>query len=96
MLIILSDINGLYDKDPKVDKNAKIIKVVNAVDESLYSMAGGAGSRMGTGGMVTKLNAAKIANEAGIDVIIMNGSDPTDIYKALDSEEVGTLFKKQK
>lgn len=96
MLIILSDINGLYDKDPKVDKNAKIIKVVNSVDESLYSMAGGAGSRMGTGGMVTKLNAAKIATEAGIDVIIMNGSDPTDIYKALDSEEVGTLFKKQK
>lgn len=93
ILIILSDINGLYDKDPKSDKNAKIIKVVQRIDDSLYSMAGGAGSRMGTGGMVTKLDAAKIATEAGIDVIIMNGSDPADIYKALDGEEVGTLFK---
>lgn len=93
MLIILSDINGLYDKDPKTDKSAKMIKVVERIDDSLYSIAGGAGSRMGTGGMVTKLDAAKIANNAGIDVIIMNGSDPTDLYKALDGEQVGTLFK---
>ncbi len=95
MLIILSDINGLYDKNPKTDKNAKIIKAVERIDDSLYSAAGGAGSRMGTGGMITKLDAAKIATEAGIDVVIMNGSDPTDIYRALDGEEVGTLFKKQ-
>ena len=93
MLIILSDINGLYDKDPKTDKSAKIIKVVQKIDDSLYSIAGGAGSRMGTGGMVTKLDAAKIATGLGIDVIIMNGTDPTDIYKALDGERVGTLFK---
>lgn len=96
MLIILSDINGLYDKDPKSNADAKIIQTVEKIDESLYSMAGGAGSRMGTGGMVTKLNAAEIATEAGMDVVIMNGSDPRDIYKVLDGEDVGTLFKKVK
>lgn len=96
MLIILSDINGLYDKDPKSNADAKIIHTVEKIDESLYSMAGGAGSRMGTGGMVTKLDAAKIATEAGMDVVIMNGSDPRDIYKVLDGESCGTLFKKVK
>ena len=93
MLIILSDINGLYDKDPNKFSDAKIISEVKDIDESIYQMAGGAGSRMGTGGMITKLNAAKISTEAGMDMIIMNGSDPKDIYKAIDSQPVGTIFR---
>ena len=93
MLIILSDINGLFDKDPNKYPDAKIIEEVESIDESIYQMAGGAGSRMGTGGMITKLNAAKIATDAGMDMIIMNGSDPRDIYKAIDSRRVGTFFK---
>ncbi|MBE6817953.1 MAG: glutamate 5-kinase [Ruminococcaceae bacterium] len=92
MLIILSDINGLYDKDPNRYPDAKILKKVAELTEAVYQMAGGAGSRMGTGGMKTKLDAARIATEAGIDVVIMNGSDPTDIYKVLDGEAVGTIF----
>lgn len=94
MLIILSDINGLYDKDPNKFEDAKIIKEVSEISENVYQMAGGAGSRMGTGGMVTKLNAAKIATAAHMDMIIMNGTDPTDIYKILDGQRVGTVFRK--
>lgn len=93
MLVILSDINGLYDKDPNRFEDAKIIHTVETVNESIYEMAGGAGSRMGTGGMKTKLDAAVIATAAHMDMVIMNGSDPTDLYKVLDGEPVGTLFK---
>ena len=93
MLVILSDINGLYNKDPNRFTDAKIIHTVDTVDESIYEMAGGAGSRMGTGGMKTKLDAAVIATAAHIDMVIMNGSDPTDLYRVLDGEAVGTVFK---
>ena len=93
MLIILSDINGLYNKDPNRFEDAVIIHEVKEITEDVYQMAGGAGSRMGTGGMVTKLNAAKIATRSGMDMVIMNGSDPTEIYKVLDGESVGTVFK---
>ncbi|MBR2590017.1 MAG: glutamate 5-kinase [Clostridia bacterium] len=93
MLVILSDINGLYNKDPNRFEDAKIIHTVETVNDSIYEMAGGAGSRMGTGGMKTKLDAAVIATAAHMDMVIMNGSDPTDLYKVLDGEPVGTLFK---
>ena len=96
MLIILSDINGLYDKDPNRYEDAKIIHTVQQVDGAVYEMAGGAGSRMGTGGMKTKLDAAVIATAAHMDMVIMNGSDPTELYKVMDGEEVGTVFKANK
>ena len=95
LLVILSDINGLYDKDPNRYADAKIIEEVTAVTEDIYQMAGGAGSRMGTGGMRTKLDAAKIAANAGMDMVIMNGSDPTELYKVFDGAPVGTIFKAQ-
>ncbi len=92
-LIILTDIDGLYDSNPNENEDAKLISVVNEINEDLYKIAGGRGSTLGTGGMVTKLHAAQIAMDAGIDTIVMNGEDPTNIYKALDGKQVGTFFQ---
>lgn len=92
-LIILTDIDGLYDANPNENEDAKLIPVVNVIDKDLYAIAGGRGSTLGTGGMVTKLHAAEIAMDAGIDTIVMNGENPTDIYKALDGKQIGTFFK---
>lgn len=92
-LIILTDIDGLYDANPTENEDAKLIPVVTVIDEDLYAIAGGRGSTLGTGGMVTKLHAAEIAMDAGIDTIVMNGENPTDIYKALDGKQIGTFFK---
>lgn len=92
-LIILTDIDGLYDANPTENEDAKLIPLVTVIDEDLYAIAGGRGSTLGTGGMVTKLHAAEIAMDAGIDTIVMNGEDPTDIYKALDGKQIGTFFK---
>ncbi len=92
LLILLSDIDGLYTADPKKDGNAKLIATVNAVDEKIYSLAGGAGSTLGTGGMATKINAAKICTDSGIDMIISNGAFPEMLYKAVEGESVGTKF----
>lgn len=92
LLIILSDIDGLYDSNPQENSHAKLISVVEAVDESVYSIAGGAGSRRGTGGMITKLKAAEIVNPAGIDMIITNGAYPERIYDIFEGKSVGTLF----
>lgn len=93
LLIILSDIDGLYDSNPQENSDAKLIPVVEKVDESIYAIAGGAGSRRGTGGMVTKLKAAEIVNAVGIDMIISNGASPEKIYDVFDGKSVGTLFK---
>lgn len=93
LLIILSDIDGLYDSNPQENPGAKLIPVVEKVDESIYAIAGGAGSRRGTGGMVTKLKAAEIVNAVGIDMIISNGASPEKIYDVFDGKSVGTLFK---
>jgi isopentenyl phosphate kinase len=92
-LIILSDIDGLYDSNPNENEDAKLIPLVTEIDEDLYKIAGGKGSSLGTGGMVTKLHAAEITMAAGIDTIVMNGENPTEIYKALDGKQVGTFFK---
>lgn len=92
-LIILTDIDGLYDANPNDNEDAKLISVVTEIDEDLYKIAGGKGSTLGTGGMVTKLHAAEITMSAGIDTIVMNGENPTEIYKALDGKQVGTFFK---
>lgn len=91
-LIILSDINGFYDADPRLYPNAKLINRIETIDDSVYSLAGGAGSRRGTGGMKTKLQAATLATSQGINATITNGKRPEDIYKILKGESVGTLF----
>lgn len=93
-LIILTDIDGLYDKDPS-DKDAELIPEVNVITESLYEIAGGRGSKFGTGGMVTKLQAAEIAMEAGIEMVVTTGEKPSNIYKVLEGKPVGTKFIKK-
>ena len=95
-LIILSDIDGLYDADPRHDPDAKLLHEVREIDETIISMAGGAGSARGTGGMMTKLSAARICMKAGIDMYIVNGSDINNIYDLMDGKQVGTLFKGEK
>lgn len=95
-LIILTDADGLYDADPSVDENARLIPVVDVIDDELLKVAGGSGSNRGTGGMVTKLHAAQIATKAGIDTIVMNGATPQDIYKVLEGRQVGTFFKSRR
>ena len=92
MLILLSDIEGLYDSDPHTNKNAKLIHTVEEITPEIISMAGGEGTWRGTGGMVTKLSAAKIATEAGCDMIITNGTRPEDIYDIVEGDEIGTRF----
>ncbi|MDR0862063.1 MAG: glutamate 5-kinase [Oscillospiraceae bacterium] len=95
-LVILSDIEGLYDADPHKSPDAKLISVVSKIDAKIEALAGGVGSALGTGGMVTKLYAAKTATAAGIDMIITNGADARNIYAAVSSEPNGTLFTRQK
>ena len=92
LLVILSDIDGLYNSDPHKNPDAKLIPVVTEIDEHITDIAGGAGSALGTGGMATKINAAKIANDAGIDMIIMNGNNPDKLYDLFENNETGTLF----
>lgn len=91
-LLILSDIDGLYDADPRLCPDAKLISRIEKIDETVYSLAGGAGSRRGTGGMRTKLQAASLAAAQGIDTIITNGKRPEALYDILKGREVGTLF----
>ena len=93
LLLILSDIDGLYDCDPRTNPNAKPITYVEEITAEIENAAGGAGSKLGTGGMSTKINAAKIATEAGIDMVIMNGKDPELLYDLFENKEIGTLFK---
>ena len=92
MLIIMSDIDGLFDSDPHENPNAKIIPRVDKIDDRIRSLAGGAGSKLGSGGMITKINAAEIAMNAGIDMAILNGRNPAVLYDLLDGKQVGTVF----
>ncbi|MBR6394123.1 MAG: glutamate 5-kinase [Ruminococcus sp.] len=96
LLLILSDIDGLYDDDPRTNPDAKPIHVVKEVTPEIESVAGGAGTSLGTGGMSTKINAAKIATEAGIDMVIMNGKDPELLYDLFEDKEIGTIFLAKK
>lgn len=95
-LIILTDIDGLYDDNPIENEDAKLIPTVTEITDELLKLAGGHGSKFGTGGMVTKLHAAEIAMDAGIDMIVMNGAAPEEIYKALDGKQIGTFFMGKK
>lgn len=92
LLLNLSDVDGLYDSDPRRNPDAHIIDRVETIDDNLYSIAGGAGTDRGTGGMVAKLNAAKIATESGIPMFILNGHNPEILYTLLDGGHVGTYF----
>lgn len=91
-LILLSDIDGLYTADPRLDPNAKLIQVAHSIDDSILALAGGSGSNLGTGGMVTKLEAAKICLSCGCDMIITNGSVPSNLYDIMEGKSVGTTF----
>lgn len=92
LLILMSDIDGLYTADPRRDDRAELIETVRELTSKLMDLAGDPGSALGTGGMRTKLHAAQIATEAGADMIIMNGSDPKRLYDAVDGRSVGTRF----
>ncbi|MBR5773236.1 MAG: glutamate 5-kinase [Clostridia bacterium] len=92
-LIMLTDIDGLYSSDPRIDPNATLIPVVETIDDSIASIAGSNGTERGTGGMMTKISAARISTAAGIDTYIINGDHPTNIYKIMDGEAIGTCFK---
>ncbi len=93
LLILLSDIDGLYTDDPRKNKNAKFIDLVDHLDEELMSMGkASTGSSVGTGGMNTKLIAAKIATSAGADMIIANSEDIRIIHRIMDGRNLGTLF----
>lgn len=92
LLIILSDIDGFYDSDPRSNENAKLLSQVENITPELEECAGGAGSKLGTGGMVTKLAAGKIAINAGVDMVLANGDEPDIIRYILEGKEIGTLF----
>ncbi|MDD6155363.1 MAG: glutamate 5-kinase [Eubacteriales bacterium] len=91
-LVIISDVEGLYDRDPREAEDARIIHEVDAITPEIEAIAGGAGTSNGTGGMITKIIAAKIASGAGIPCAIINGNDPNNLYRLFDGEAVGTIF----
>jgi len=92
LLINLSDIAGLYTADPREDIKAKLIPVVEEITEEIEQLAGGAGTSRGTGGMMSKVSAAKLANAAGVNMIITSGENPKVLYDILDGEHIGTVF----
>ncbi len=93
LLIILTDIDGLYDKDPKANSDAKFISFIDEITPALYECAGGAGTKRGTGGMITKIKAAEIAMSGNVETVIVNGANPYIIYDVIEGKSVGTKFK---
>ncbi len=96
LLILLSDIDGLYTADPHKDESAVLIPVVTEISDDIIALGGGKGSSLGTGGMRTKLSAALIATNAGCDMVIANGTDPKILYEIFDGKAVGTRFSGKK
>lgn len=92
LLVLLSDIDGLYTADPRVDEKAMLLETVEELTPQIMALGGGAGSNLGTGGMATKLKAADMAVKAGIDMVIANGEYPERLYDLLDGKSVGTRF----
>ena len=92
LLVLLSDIDGLYDADPKSNPQARLLHHVTALTPEILEMAGGAGTWRGTGGMATKLSAARIAMEAGFDMVIANGARMDDLYPIVEGQTIGTRF----
>ena len=95
VLVLFSDIDGLYTADPHKCEDAKLISEVNVIDDSIMALAGGKGSALGTGGMVTKIEAAKICMACGCDMIITNGAVPTSLYDIVEGKPVGTKFSRK-
>lgn len=93
LLVILTDIDGLYDKDPRKNSDAIRISEVGEITESIREISGGAGTTRGTGGMYTKVLAAERALEHGIATVVCNGDNPTILYDIIEGKDVGTLFK---
>ena len=92
LLILLSDIDGLFDGDPRKNPDAKLIDTVEKIDEHIISLGGGSGSNLGTGGMATKLRAAQMATAAGCEMVITNGQSPEVLYDVAAGKRVGTRF----
>ena len=92
LLIVLSDIDGLFTADPRHDPDAKLIPEVHEITPEMKSGAGGGGSALSTGGMATKLVAADICMQAGTDMVILNGSRPALLYDVLEGKSIGTRF----
>ena len=91
-LVLLSDIDGLYTADPHTHPEAQLISTINKIDDDIIALAGGSGGNLGTGGMVTKLQAAKICLACGCDMIIANGNKPNNLYDIVDGKNIGTTF----
>ena len=96
LLVLLSDIDGLYDADPRTHPDAKRFHQVTDLTPEILEMAGGAGTWRGTGGMATKLSAARIAMESGCDMVITNGARPEDLYEIVEGQDIGTRFLARK
>ena len=92
LLVLLSDIDGLYTADPHVDANATLIPTVYAITDDILALAGGVGSSLGSGGMATKLKAAQLSMSAGIDMVIANGEEPEALYALIEGKPIGTRF----
>jgi len=92
VIVNMSDIDGLYDSDPRKNPDAKLIRHVSVIDDTILSYAGGAGSSAGTGGVVTKLRAARLALDSDISMFLVNGEDPRILFELIDGKTVGTYF----
>ena len=92
LLILLSDIDGLYTADPHKDPDAKLLQKVTRIDENILKLAGVSSPTQGTGGMVTKLHAAEICLSCGCDMVIATGNNPLNLYEIIDGKNVGTTF----
>ena len=96
LVILLSDIDGLYTADPHTHPDARLIPLVESITPDIAELAGGAGSALGTGGMATKISAARLATAAGVDLIIANGAHAEVLYDIMDGKSVGTRFAGKK
>ena len=96
LLVLLSDIDGLYTSDPRKDSDARLIPRVEELTDEIMALGGGKGSALGTGGMATKLGAAKICAGKGIDMAIINGAKPEKLYDVIEGKPAGTLFAGKK
>lgn len=92
LLVVFTDMDGLFDADPRENPEARLIPVVRQIDDHLRNIAGGAGTRRGTGGMATKLSAAEYAMRKGIPMLVVNGANPEVLYTIMEGRLAGTLF----
>ena len=95
LLIMLSDIDGLFDKNPNVYEDATLRSYVPEITEGILASAGGAGSKFGTGGMMSKIKSAQMVFENHSQMVLMNGENPRDILRVLEGAKIGTLFKQE-